>query len=155
MKYLICDIDGTIADCKHRLHYLKKKDWDSFYDACDKDKPIEPVVSMLQNLWPYYKIIFLTGRRTTCRGKTLNWINEFVVPERVKNTPVQAMSEYGLLMRANGDKRHDIWVKPELLANNYDITPDSIAFILEDRNAMVRKWRAMGFTTLQVAEGDF
>jgi hypothetical protein len=32
---------------------------------------------------------------------------------------------------------------------------DEIAFVLEDRNSMVKKWRELGLTCLQVAEGDF
>lgn len=30
-----------------------------------------------------------------------------------------------------------------------------VAFILEDRNSMVKKWRELGFKCLQVADGDF
>ena len=39
--FIIVDIDGTIADCSHRLHYIKgeKKDWNSFFKAAGKDKP--------------------------------------------------------------------------------------------------------------------
>lgn len=59
-----------------------------------------------------------------------------------------------ILMRKNKDYRHDTEVKPELLKNR-GITPDDVAFILEDRNVMVQKWRELGFTCLQVAEGNF
>jgi hypothetical protein len=153
MKYIVCDIDGTIADCKHRLHFLKKRDWDSFYEACDKDTPIQPVVQMVKHLWPYYVFIFLTGRKESVREKTVIWINKFVA------LPVEGLitdsSAYYLLMRPDGDYRHDIQVKPELLAEFPHIVPEDIAFILEDRDSMVRKWRAMGFTCLQTAQGDF
>ena len=30
-----------------------------------------------------------------------------------------------------------------------------VAFILEDRDSMVKKWRDLGLTCLQVAYGDF
>lgn len=30
---IICDIDGVLADCSHRLHYLKEKRYDAFYGA--------------------------------------------------------------------------------------------------------------------------
>lgn len=33
MKYIVFDIDGMLADCSHRLKYIKgeKKDYDKFY----------------------------------------------------------------------------------------------------------------------------
>ena len=30
---ILCDIDGVLADCSHRLPYLKKKEYDKFYGA--------------------------------------------------------------------------------------------------------------------------
>jgi hypothetical protein len=57
-------------------------------------------------------------------------------------------------MRPNGDLRHDTEVKPELLATA-GITPENTVCILEDRNSMVKKWRELGFTCLQVEDGDF
>lgn len=34
IKYVIVDIDGTVADLSHRIHFIEgeKKDWDSFYN---------------------------------------------------------------------------------------------------------------------------
>ena len=57
----------------------------------------------------------------------------------------------GLLMRKDGDFRHDTEVKPELI----EPIKDRILCILEDRASMVAKWRELGYTCLQVAEGDF
>jgi hypothetical protein len=57
-------------------------------------------------------------------------------------------------MRKNDDHRHDTEVKPELLREN-GIGLETIAFVLEDRNSMVKKWRDLGLICLQVAEGDF
>jgi hypothetical protein len=61
-------------------------------------------------------------------------------------------------MRKNDDFRHDTEVKSENLYKfafkvvNQQI---DVAFILEDRDSMVKKWRELGFTCLQVAPGDF
>ena len=57
-------------------------------------------------------------------------------------------------MRKDVDFRHDTIVKPELLEKE-GIKLEDIAFVLEDRNSMVAKWREMGLICLQVAEGDF
>ncbi len=36
---VIFDIDGTLADCSHRLHHIQKDpaDWDGFYEACEDE----------------------------------------------------------------------------------------------------------------------
>jgi hypothetical protein len=72
---LIFDLDGTLADCSHRQHFVDpekdpnarwwndhedgggnyirpnglpwKPNWAAFYEACSDDKPIEPVLSIL------------------------------------------------------------------------------------------------------------
>ena len=51
MTYIF-DIDGTLADCSHRLHYIsgENKDWDTFYKECVNDKPIMDVVEILWSL---------------------------------------------------------------------------------------------------------
>lgn len=62
--------------------------------------------------------------------------------------------DFDLLMRKDGDHRHDTEVKPELLSNN-NLTPDNVFLILEDRDSMVNKLRELGYRVLQVAEGKF
>lgn len=61
-------------------------------------------------------------------------------------------------MRKQGDFRPDDVVKPELLNNFLEeskLGKDVIQIVFEDRNSMVKKWREMGLTVAQVAEGDF
>ena len=58
-------------------------------------------------------------------------------------------------MRKNGDFRHDTIVKPELVANSSLLDHVGIYFIMEDRDSMCKKWRELGYTCLQVANGDF
>ena len=40
MKYIVFDIDGVLADCSHRLHYIQgeNKDYDKFYSDEDDDQ---------------------------------------------------------------------------------------------------------------------
>jgi hypothetical protein len=61
-------------------------------------------------------------------------------------------------MRKEGDFRPDDVVKPELLNDFLEkskLNKDVILMVFEDRNIMVKKWREMGLTVAQVAEGDF
>jgi len=46
----VFDLDGTLADLKHRIHYIKGqvKDWDTFSQECDKDIVIEWVKKTMQ-----------------------------------------------------------------------------------------------------------
>lgn len=148
-RIVIVDIDGTISKVGERLKYLNQepKDWDSFYNDCFEDEPIIEMVNLVYDLYlQRYQLVFCTGRRESCREKTINWFNKYFEPEIAKHSK--------LLMRPNKDHRHDSEIKPELL-KNAGIELDSIAFVLEDRNSMVKKWRELGLICLQVAEGDF
>jgi adenylate cyclase class IV len=57
-------------------------------------------------------------------------------------------------MRKTGDNRPDNIVKKEIfdsnIKNNY-----YIEFVLDDRNKVVKMWRELGLTCLQVADGNF
>ena len=148
-RIVIVDIDGTISKVGERLKYLNQepKDWDSFYNDCFEDEPIIEMVDLVYDLYlQRYQLVFCTGRRESCREKTINWFNKYFEPEIAKFSK--------LLMRPNKDHRHDSEIKPELL-KNAGIELDSIAFVLEDRNSMVKKWRELGLICLQVADGDF
>lgn len=143
---VIVDIDGTISKVGDRLKYLnlEKPDWDSFYEHCDEDEPIDEILNMVSALQAEgrYEIVYCSGRRESVRGKTNQWLAE------------NGMLVGRMLLRKDNDWRHDAVIKPELLEKE-GITKDQVAFILEDRNSMVNKWREIGFTCLQVADGDF
>jgi len=140
---LICDIDGTIADITHRLHFIQqpKKDWPGFFKACGDDAPIPLMISMVQLIencgWVIY---YVTGRREQERVPTSLWLARMGLPQG------------DLLMRANGDYRPDTAVKSDLydIMLSYDVAAD---LVLEDRDRVVRMWRDRGVRCIQVAEG--
>jgi hypothetical protein len=140
---VIVDIDGTIAKVGDRLKYLKDKNpnWDLFYASCFDDEPIQEIIDLVDNLQQGYEIVFCTGRRESVREITEQWLSRNGLFGKV-------------LMRPNGDKRHDVHVKPEQLKLS-GIALEDISFVLEDRNSMVAKWRELGLKCLQVQEGDF
>ena len=144
---IVVDIDGTIAKVGDRLKYLQqeKKDWDAFYEHCDEDEPIDEMCQLVADLFVLGRdIVFCTGRRESVREKTRNWLTQNVI----------STFNDELLMRKDGDWRHDTEVKPELL-QKAGITPDDVYFILEDRDSMVAKWRELGYRCLQVNDGNF
>lgn len=149
-KYVIVDIDGTVSIVGDRVRHLSENpcNWDEFYRRCGEDLPNEPIVKMVQCLIydQHYEAVYMTGRRESERTTTMKWLQKHRIG-----------SPY-LFMRPDGDRRHDTEVKPELMDLFFKNTFTSkldIAFILEDRNSMVAKWRELGYTCLQVADGNF
>ncbi len=140
---VVFDIDGTLSIVGDRLKYLQltPPDWDAFYGACGEDACNEPIWSIYHALKQSHAILFVTGRRESCRQDTLAWMKENQISCRTEQ----------LLMRKDGDTRHDTEIKPELVAD----IPGEIGLVFEDRNSMVKKWRDLGYTCLQVAEGNF
>ena len=140
----VFDIDGTLANLDHRLHYIQKtpKDWDAFYEDCDRDTLIEPIARIAWNL-AHQPIAYVTGRSEQVREKTIWWLNQQTLwmPNGLSK----------LYMRQIGDHRPDHIVKPELIAP----FKDQITAIFEDRASVVQAFRSMGLTVLQVADGNF
>lgn len=149
---IVVDIDGTLSIVGERLKYLKQspKDWDAFYDSCFEDEPIREVCDLVELLHRKggYRIVFLTGRRECVRPVTNGWISINVFGSTM------SPSHKTLLMRPDNDYRDDTKVKIEQFEKaGYKV--EDIAFVLEDRNSMVKMWRDLGVRCLQVADGDF
>jgi len=143
---VIFDIDGTIADCTHRLHLIEseKKEWEKFFFECVNDKPIKNIITLLQFIWcSHDEVVFCTSRPERTRKETIDWIES--------NTGITVEC---MLMRADNDRRSDIIVKPELLMNA-GLTPDKVAFIVDDRTKVVNRFRELGYTVLQCADGNY
>lgn len=143
---ILVDIDGTLADCTHRLHHIQKrpKDWDSFFAATADDRPIMPVIAMVSCMraHPGHTLIFCSGRPEKTREATVAWLRRHGLPTKP------------LYMRADGDHQDDQHLKRQLLAR---IRADGFDPILaiDDRKRVVDMWRAEGLICAQVAEGDF
>lgn len=138
------DLDGTLADLTHRLHFIEKspKDWDGFFAACADDKPIYEVIAMLKAAFVAdHRIEIWSGRSDVVRKETEKWLNLYGIPYEL------------LRMRKAGDHREDKEVKGEWLdALSISRKPD-LAF--DDRNQVVEMWRSRGVRCCQVAPGDF
>ena len=163
---IICDIDGTIANLQHRLHFIKnpdgskrerhdtfkrRADWDSFHKECINDEPYTDVIEVLCSLVEGRKwaaggnreLYFFSGRNDSVRNETEQWLQ--------KHVPITPYSWDGnrLQMRSEGDRRPDTVVKLEMM-KSLGLTPDDVLCILDDRQAVVDMWRENGFRVLQV-----
>ena len=146
----IFDIDGTLADISHRLHFIdgKEKNWDAFFAACVDDEPIQPVIDVCRALGLGFmardvRIIYLTGRSDAVRRETQEWLFQ-------KNfLPIG-----DVIMRKAGDHRPDTQAKRELM-EKIIAEGDTISAIFEDRPTVCRVWREMGFTVFQMNDKEF
>jgi len=146
MQTVIFDIDGTLADIRHRCGHLdsERPDWKRFNEAMGDDTPNAPIVSLYKTLWESgaYKIEIVTGRNERFRAVTEKWFTWNEIPFA------------NITMRPDKDFRPDNILKEEimhgLLAHGH-----SIAFVVDDRKQVVDMWRSYGITCLQCDVGDF
>ena|SRR5690242_14782162 len=139
---VLVDMDGTLADVSHRLHWVRagKKNWKKFFREMHKDPPNPVVLDWVRNLVPEYQIVIVSGRPADYRDMTVDWLNRYGVP----------FSE--IYMRPSGDRRPDHIVKRELLE---EIGEERVAFVIDDRNSVCDMWRGQGLTCYQIAEGNY
>ena len=80
MKWIIFDLDGTLADIEDRRQLCTKEngkmDWDKFFDPenISLDKPNMPVIKMAQALAETgYMIAIFSGRSKGTLNTTKSW----------------------------------------------------------------------------------
>lgn len=166
---IIFDLDGTLANCEHRRHFVEplhpknidnaemlsynaytgelvkaigwKPDWKAFYEACDHDTLIEPVAF----LWNDFEVTL------SCYPEEIQiWSGR---SESVRDKTEQWLDKHlfipagyfptGLKMRPIGDNTPDDQLKErwldEALAHG-----ETIEFVFDDRPKVVRMWRRRG-----------
>ena len=154
---ILCDLDGTLADVNHRLHYIKnddgtkktrkESDWGSFHTECINDVPNNDVIEILHSLvreW-WQEVYFLSGRNDVVRAETVEWLQKHVTDYEHWSETCRAQ----LVMRKNGDFRPDTEIKLEMV-QELGLTPDDVLCVLDDRQCVVDMWRENGFRCLQV-----
>jgi phosphoglycolate phosphatase-like HAD superfamily hydrolase len=79
----VFDIDGVLADVRHRLHHVaaRPKDWDAFFGAAPLDPPLaEGVGAVAAASRGGHVVMYLTGRPERCRRATLDWLDAHGLP---------------------------------------------------------------------------
>lgn len=152
----ICDIDGTVANLVHRLHYIDRTppDWNSFYEACSDDEPIPNIIKIIRMLLAQDAEIWLfTGRMDSglVKEKTLDWLSKHVTHGHLSVAGLQNR----VVMRPLDDYRADDIIKLEMLNNMLLCDRNRLVAVFDDRQRVVDMWRANGLICMQVAPGDF
>lgn len=145
-RTVICDLDGTVADCSHRLIHIneKPKSWPKFIAGIPEDKPIFQTIEIVLSLWRVgYVVVFLTGRSEECRVSTVAWLN----------THVPLLANNPLYMRPLKDHRPDYIIKEELFqVIKQEHAGPFVAF--EDRGRVVDMWRKNGVFCFNANQGE-
>ncbi|MFV2112000.1 AAA family ATPase [Micromonospora sp. LOL_025] len=135
-EIVLVDIDGTVALNVSRSPYDMTR--------VAEDEPNPAVIAAVRAMHAAgYGVVFCSGRDATARAATEAWLARHV-----------RVPYLGLHLRAVGDSRKDSVVKREIyereIADRYRVVG-----VFDDRQQVVRMWRALGLTVFQVAEGDF
>jgi predicted kinase len=146
--FILCDLDGTIADLSHRLQYITGdvKDYDKFYDNAEVLKDgfysgiFDEFVQDYANAWDA-EIVFFSGRSDVCREGTLQWLYKWT-----------GMKEPLLFMRREGDYRPDHIVKKEMY--NSIFNEGDVLRVYDDRPSVIRMWREMGLEVVDCGNGE-
>jgi len=95
MSLAVFDIDGVVADVRHRLHHLERrpKDWGGFFAAARDDTPLDEGVALATDLAQRHDVAWLTGRPEWLRATTARWLERYALPAGE------------LFLRGNGDRR--------------------------------------------------
>jgi|SRR5690349_17850093 len=137
----VFDIDNTIAHKGDRNPF----DWKNVGEDT-LDLAVSDLFFIMNREYRYgtnETVIFCSGRDEVCREETEEWLKKHL----------GKFNDYKLLMRKQGDYRPDDIVKEELwrkIAEDYYITA-----LIDDRNSVCRRGRALGLKVMQVEYGNF
>lgn len=141
---ILCDLDGTLCDIEHRLHFVKgeTKDWKSFFNGIPEDKPRQDVVDRVISEYNKGKeIIFVSARPDTYKKETMDWLTKHNLSFCIT-----------LIMRGGTDRRPDTEVKKDIL-NRYFKDKSVIDYVIDDRPSVIRMWKEEGLDVVDVGSG--
>jgi len=133
-SYAVIDIDGVLADVRHRLLHLdsRPKDWDSFFAEAVNDPLLEEGLEVALDLADDHEVVYLTGRPERCRSDTQTWLDKYGFPGGQ------------LIMRRNSDHRPARMTKVEEL--NRLQQDHSVSVLVDDDERVVEAAMAAGYT---------
>lgn len=135
---IVFDMDGTLSNLDHRLHYIQSAhpNWDMFFSECDKDLPVRPVVAVAKAMLQVgYKLIVVSARSQVVYDKTRKWLDS-----------IGLQAAELILVRPEKDHSPDQILKQKWLDS---VDKRQILFTVDDRQRVVDTWRANGLTCFQ------
>lgn len=131
MSLAVFDIDGVVADVRHRLHHLDgRKSWRRFFAAAPGDPLLPAGADLVAELARRHEIVWLTGRPGWLRVATVDWLSGHGLPGTE------------LHMRPDGDYRPARIFKLDVLRR---LAPRDVAAVIDDDPEVVDAAMRAGF----------
>ena len=141
---IIFDLDGTLCECEHRVHYMRErpKRREEFHYACIFDGVVAAVKALIDMAETSgIKVILLSARPIRFKALTEEWLTKNAI-----YYDQLILSSYPEL----SDPEYKIKMYRELIEPFYDVI-----FAVDDRDTVVRMWRDNGVTCLDIANNHF
>lgn len=127
----VFDVDGVVADVRHRLHHLTGgRSWNRFFDAADRDGLLEEGARLVADLGTRHEIVWLTGRPEWLRDVTQTWFQGHGLPDAE------------LHMRPYGDFRPAARYKLDVLR---ELRPRRVMAFVDDDDEVIEAAVRAGF----------
>lgn len=143
--FVLCDLDGTLADIRHRLKYVQSepKDWKSFFAHISEDIPRLEIIDLVKRYSEDgFDVFVVSARPDNYRKETEEWLEA-----NIQGKPYKAV-----LMRKAGDRRPDTETKADILSTYFkDLS--KIHVIIDDRPSVIRMWKEKGLNVMDVGSG--
>lgn len=132
----VIDIDGVLADVRHRVKYLERSpaDWRRFFAAAPEDGVLAEGRDVVAQLAEVCEIVYLSGRPESIRAATEDWFTRHQLPSG------------DLLLRPAGDFRPARVFKVEVLRRLRRRAPVSV--VVDDDPEVIAAVTAAGFDVL-------
>lgn len=138
--FVVFDLDGTLADIRHRVHHVRgaRPDWEAFFAACPDDIPNAPVVNaLLAHVFAGDRVEVWSARSDVVHLETEAWLwRQGIDPRRLTH------------MRAAGDNTPDTVLKRHWLMQLHESERPDVVY--DDRQRVVDMWRDEGIACFQV-----
>ncbi len=131
----IVDIDGVVADVRHRLHHLDRrpKNWRAFFAAAGDDTLHPEGAAIVTTLAVDHEVVFLTGRPDDLEDVTRRWLD------------ANGLGGHRLVLRPRRDHRPAAQLKVAMLR---DLAAGrKVAIVVDDDQAVIDAMRDAGHPT--------
>lgn len=132
----VIDLDGVVADVRHRLHHLEggQRDWGAFFAAMAGDPLLPEGAAIVASLADAYPVLYLSGRPEHYRETTSRWLRD------------QGLPPGPLRLRPAGDRRPAAALKVAVLREL--ATGHRVAVLVDDDPTVCDAARDAGFDVL-------
>ena len=153
---VVFDLDGTIADVRHRMHHIKPnpshdpvtgkrvpRRYDLFHAACGQDGVIHPVAQIYEDFVrnPDVTVIVLSGRDHSEYDKTVYWFQT-----RGLLLPDELILKQGDQMVPDTEQKARIADELEAKYGR------KISMVFDDRDRVVKMWKERGTFVFNVEQ---